>query len=112
MLRTVVHGRRCDIGLGSAGLITLAEAREQAHRLRKIARSGGDPLTERRQAQRAIPTSEAAAKEVHAAHSKSFKNDKHRKQWIGSLREALAAFGTKRVNTISSADLLRLLGSG
>src|SRR5436189_3987356 len=43
VLRTVVKGKRCDIGLGGVALVTLAEAREQAHQLRKIARAGGDP---------------------------------------------------------------------
>src|SRR5262245_26311457 len=35
ILRTVVKGKRCDIGLGSATLVTLAEARESAYYLRK-----------------------------------------------------------------------------
>ena len=30
MLRTVVHGKRCDIGLGGLRLVSLAEAREAA----------------------------------------------------------------------------------
>ena len=47
VLRTVVKGKRCDIGLGSASLVSLAEAREAARRLRRIARMGGDPLAER-----------------------------------------------------------------
>ena len=44
MLRTVVMGTRRDIGLGSLTLVSLAEAREEARRLRKIARDDGDPL--------------------------------------------------------------------
>ena len=43
ILRTVVHGQRRDLGLGSASLVTLAEAREKARTLRKVAREGGDP---------------------------------------------------------------------
>ena len=46
ILRTVVNGKRCDLGLGSVTIVSLAslaEAREEAVRLRKIARSGGDP---------------------------------------------------------------------
>src|SRR6516165_3007282 len=81
ILRTVVNGKRCDIGLGSAALVSLAEAREEAYRLRKIARAGGNPLVERRQERRLVPTFADAAKQVHASHSESFKNEKHRKQW-------------------------------
>ncbi len=110
VLRTIVKGKRCDLGLGSVALVTLAEAREQAHRFRKIARAGGDPLAERRQERRAVPTFETAAKQVHASHSAAFKNDKHRKQWLASLGEVLKAFGAKRVDAITSADLLAALG--
>src|SRR6478736_6361686 len=58
VLRTLVKGKRCDIGLGSLTLVPLAEAREEARRLRKIARGGGDPLAERRREQRTVPTFE------------------------------------------------------
>ena len=43
ILRTVVHGRRRDFGLGSANLVPLAEARNMAREYRRIARQGGDP---------------------------------------------------------------------
>ena len=42
VLRTVVYRHRRDLGLGSASLVTLAEARETARQLRKVARAGGD----------------------------------------------------------------------
>jgi RNA 3'-terminal phosphate cyclase len=38
--RIVIQGKRRDIGLGSADLIGLAEAREQALQQRKAARAG------------------------------------------------------------------------
>ena len=41
--RIMIHGRRRDIGLGAADLVSLAEARETAARNRAIARNGGDP---------------------------------------------------------------------
>jgi integrase len=109
MLRTVVKGRRCDIGLGSVALVSLADAREESRRLRRIARAGGDPLMERRQERRAVPTFKEAATDVHTAHSASFKNDKHRKQWLSSLREVFVAFGSKRVDVVTSADILAAL---
>ncbi len=37
ILRTVVKGRRRDIGLGSVSLVGLAAARDEATRLRRIA---------------------------------------------------------------------------
>jgi len=38
------------MGLGSAQLVSLAEAREKAAIYRRIARDGGDPLAEKRKA--------------------------------------------------------------
>ena len=61
ILRTVVQGRRTDIGLGGHSTTTLAEAREEAARMRKIARSGGNPLDDRRKAGVTKPTFEEAA---------------------------------------------------
>jgi len=107
VLRTVVMGTRRDIGLGSVLLVSLAEAREEARRLRKIAREGGDPLAVRRR--RTVPTFEDAAEKVHAAHGASFKNEKHRKQWLSSLGAVFTAFGAKRVDAITSADILQAL---
>ena len=106
VLRTVVKGKRCDIGLGGALLVSLQEAREQALRLRKVARAGGDPIAERRHERRTVPTFEAAATQVHAAHAPTFKNEKHRKQWLSSLTPMFTAFGAKRVDAVTSADVL------
>ncbi|MBT6202845.1 MAG: DUF4102 domain-containing protein, partial [Rhodospirillaceae bacterium] len=47
ILRTVVRGKRKDMGLGSVRLIPLADARDRATHYRRIARDGGDPLAER-----------------------------------------------------------------
>ena len=106
VLRTVVKGRRCDLGLGSTALVPLAEAREQAVRLRKIARARGDPLAERRHERRLVPTFEVAARQVHAAHAPTFKSSKHRKQWLSSLTPMFAAIGAKRVDDVTTGDIL------
>ena len=109
VLRTVVAGKRSDIGLGSAALVSLAEAREEALRLRKIARAGGDPLAERRHERRAVPSFEVAARQVHVSHAAAFRSEKHRKQWVSSLSVVFSAFGTKRVDAVTSADVLSAL---
>src|SRR5215213_8217384 len=49
ILRTVVQGKRRDIGLGSFKRVSLLEARVRARTLRRIARQGGDPLAVREQ---------------------------------------------------------------
>ena len=49
ILRTVVQGKRRDMGLGSCSQVSLVDARARARRLRKIARDGGDPFEAREQ---------------------------------------------------------------
>ena len=110
LLRTVIRGKRTDIGLGGLKLVTQAEARVEAGRLRKIARAGGDPLAERRAAKRIVPTFEAAVTEVHAGHKVSWRNPKHVDQWINTMTTyALPIFGQKQVDQIESVDVLKAL---
>src|SRR3712207_8839507 len=47
-------------------------------RLRRMARQGEDPLTERRRERVSVPTFEEAAKKVHASHASAFRNEKHK----------------------------------
>ena len=109
-LRTMIQGRRCHIGLGGLWVVSLAEAREAALAMRKIAKAGGDPLAERRKAKRVVPTFEAAAKKVHEEHAPAWKNAKHGQQWINTLRDyAFPIIGNRRVDKIDSADILKVL---
>lgn len=57
----MVQGRRRDLGLGSARLVPLAEARELARTNRKIARKRGDPIAAKRKYRAVIPAFKAAA---------------------------------------------------
>ena len=79
--------------------------------MRRIARMGGDPLAERQHARRSVPTFKDAARTVHAAHALTFKNAKHRQQWLSSLGEVFTAFGAKRVDAVTSADILAALSA-
>jgi Arm DNA-binding domain len=65
VLRAMVRGKRCDIGLGGVSWVSLAGARENSRAARQIAREGGDPFAARRGSV-ACPTFEEAARKVHA----------------------------------------------
>lgn len=107
VLRTVIHGKRCELGLGGLSLVSLAEAREEAARLRKIARRNGDPLTERRQERRTIPSFEEAARTYHASIVGTFRNIKHRADWLSSLvMYVFPVFGSRSVDELRSEDVL------
>ncbi len=108
--RIVVQGRRRDIGLGSVRLVGLAEAREKALELRKVARDGGDPVAVRSQAQTVAPTFAEAAEKVHLEQAPGWKNPKHAAQWITTLRTyANPHIGSKRLDQIATPDVLRVL---
>ncbi len=110
LLRTVVHGRRRDMGLGSVSLISLTEAREKAQEYRRAARLGADPIEERRLARAVAPSFEDAAAQVHKAHAAGWKNPKHAAQWLSTLQQyVFPHFGAKQVDKITTADVLRAL---
>src|SRR5918994_1786927 len=110
VLRTVVRGKRRDMGLGGLSLVSLAEAREKAVACRKLAREGGDPLAERRKARAVIPTFAEAAERVHAEHQATWRNAKHAQQWINTLRQyAFPIIGERRVDQIDTPDILNTL---
>ena len=77
VLRTTVNGRRRDIGLGSAREVTLREARDEATALRKLARSGQDPVAHRRKVKQEQLSFAQAAEKVHAQNTGSWRNGKH-----------------------------------
>ncbi len=109
-LRTVVMGRRCDIGLGGLRLVSLAAARRKAVELRMIARAGGDPLKEKRGRMAVIPTFSEAASEVHQARRAGWKNPKHADQWINTIRRyANPVIGETHIDQVTTPDILRIL---
>ncbi len=109
IVRLTVQNKRRDIGLGSAAVVSLLEAREAALQHRKVARVGEDPLAAKKRSM-AVPSFETAAREVYAHNEGGWKNDKHRKQWLSSLETyAFPHIGTRRIDKVDSADILRTL---
>lgn len=107
--RLVMRGRRTDLGLGSVAMVSLAEARAQALRNRKIARSGGDPVHERRLVN-AAPTFDAAVEHYLEVKLAEFRNEKHRKQWRATLDSyASPVLGPIKVADVTLRDVLRVL---
>jgi integrase len=110
ILRCRVHGMKRDIGLGGISWVSLAEARKKAAEMRAVARTGGDPLAERDRA-KGIPTFEEAAQSVWREQVvPTARNEKHKAQWINTLRDyAFPIIGNRRVDVIRSGDILRVL---
>ncbi len=69
------------LGLGSVALVSLAEAREQALANRKLARSGGDPLAEKRRSV-GIPTFAEAARRVVEQKRAGWRSRAQGRDWM------------------------------
>lgn len=107
MARVTYAGKRYEVGLGSASLLTLDEARAEAHQIRKSARRGTDPRRARTLAP--MTFAEAAAK-VHKMETAKSTNPKFAAQWLKTVEDyAHPAFGDRPVSSVGSDDILRVL---
>ncbi len=107
--RLVIRGRRRELGLGAATLVPLAKAREQALANRMLARSGGDPLADRRRVQ-GVPTFADAAQRVLEQKRDGWRGRWHAQSWIRSMeRYAFPRIGNRPVSEVNTADVLEIL---
>ena len=107
--RLVIRGRSRELGLGSARLVPLAEAREKALANRKLAREGGDPLAERHRLA-GMPTFAEAAAAVIEQKRPGWRGPRQATVWRRSLETyAFPRIGDRPVSEVDSADILRIL---
>ena len=105
--RLVIQGR--ELGLGTVALVSLAEAREQALANRKLARSGGDPLAEKRRSL-GVPTFAEAAARVLEQKRAGWRSAAHPRNWFRSLElYAFPRIGKIALSEVTSADVLEIL---
>ena len=99
--RVIKHGRPTSLGLGAYPLVTLAEARAKALQNRREIGLGREPL----------PTFGEAAELVIKLHAASWKHpERLARRWRQTFRDtAFPAFGSKPVDTVTSADVLGAL---
>ncbi len=93
ILRTRYAGKRPEIGLGSFSEISLADARERAADIRKLARKGIDPrdwkthMEAEEQGRSSAPTFAACVPQVMRKVSAELSNPKHIAQWTSTLEK-------------------------
>lgn len=117
VLRTMIAGRRRDVGLGAFPGVTLAEARAKAAQLREEIRKGVDPVEEARAKRAALAaerakalTFEQCAAAYVAAHRPGWKNAKHAQQWDNTLAQwAYPKLGKLLVRDVELAHVLAVL---
>ena len=107
--RVSVAGRQREIGLGSADLVTLAEARELAVSNKKLARAGGDPLAAKLE-RVAIPSLNEAIDKVIELNAPTWTNAKHAAQFKSTLTNYVTPkLGKRSISDIQAADILSVL---
>lgn len=110
VLRVQFDGKRQDIGLGGYPADrSLAEARDEAFRLRKLARRGGDAIGERDRDKVSIPNFAEAVDRAHAELGKGWAV-KTAEQFKASLEaHAIPRLGKKRVDQIQADHVIATL---
>ena len=111
LVRLQQDGKRRDIGLGSAKLLTLAEAREKAGQLRKAMKvEKRDILAERKDEAAAKVTFRIAARQYHTENEAGWKSAVYARQWLASLENyAFPKLGDVPTGGIMTADIITVL---
>mgnify|MGYP001060719336 CR=1 FL=1 len=111
LLRLQRDGKRQDMGLGSAKLVTLADAREKAREIRKAIKvEHRDILAERKDEAAAKVTFREAAQQYHAENKAGWKSDAYAHQWLASLENyAFSKLGDIPTGRITSPDIITVL---
>jgi integrase len=117
LFRFMMDGRSREMGLGSLHTVSLSEARDEAQECKKTLREGIDPIEERKSRLQAtkslnipMPTFQKCAEDYIRAHSASWKNAKHAKQWGSSLATyAYPVLGLLQVNAVDRSFIMRVL---
>ncbi len=106
------QGKPKLMGLGSADIVTLAEARAAAAEARKLVAGGVSPIEAKREAERAAagkPTFGEMADAFIGSNQAEWRNDKHKAQWAMTLERYAAPLRSKPVDEIDTAAVLEAL---
>ena len=103
--RIRINGKETNLGLGSYPAVTLAEARQRALRNRQAVEEGRNPRA------RKAPTFGQATEKVIRLHAAKWKpGGRSEENWRSTLQTyAYPRFGNKRVDLITTADVMACL---
>ncbi len=116
ILRTRHEGKRPEIGLGSFVEVSLADAREIAADVRKLARKGIDPrtwkkhLTDDEEGHTSAPTFDQCIQQAMRKVSAELSNPKHIAQWTSTLQQyASPVIGSVPVDKVELSHIEEIL---
>lgn len=103
--RYKVGGKTTRMGLGSTGVVTLAQARTLAAEYRALVARGVDPLARKQEqellAMTEVVTFDMVAADYIAIHSVNWTNAKHYQQWVNTLK----TYATPVIGHLPPADI-------
>ncbi len=112
VFRFTFAGRVTEMGLGSAGAVSLADARRLADGARREVAAGRNPIEARREAERIAagkPTFGRCADAFLEAKASEWRNAKHRAQWAMTLTEYAAPLRDLPVDKVDTEAVLAVL---
>jgi integrase len=124
VLRYPYGGKTREMGLGPFRDLDFEAAREYARKWRLVLRDGIDPIQQRKStkakafaaASAPLPetpnviTFEQCAREFHKDNKESWKNEKHRDQWINTIStHAFPHFGAHPIASVGKQEILKAL---
>lgn len=110
ILRTMIRGKRADIGLGGYPAVTLADAVKAAREMREGIAKGEDPRAEKRAAKAALMTFAKAAREYIDLNRAGWKSTKHAQQWENTLETyVFPVIGNLPVKDVETPHVLEIL---
>lgn len=111
VLRLQRDGKRQDIGLGSAKVLSLADARNEANQKRKAVKfEHRDILAEKKNEAAAKVTFREAARQYHSENEAGWKSAIYKRQWLASLENyAFPKLGNVPTGSILTSDIIAVL---
>lgn len=110
LIRFTIAGKTREMGLGSATVISLAEARKLAEEPRRQIKSGVDPLDQREaEAGARVPTFYEMALDFIEQNERSWKNPVHRRQWRQTIEDYCGPINKKPVDEVTTKDIVAVL---
>ena len=111
--RFQLNNKRRGMGIGSAAVLSLAQARQIAQRCREQVALGIDPIDARASETRAVanvPTFEEMAVDYIRRQESGWSNAKHSRQWTSTLKAyAFPVIGKLPVDQIDTRHVLEIL---
>jgi integrase len=117
VLRYELRGREHMLGLGSAKVLSLKDARERARAARRLLLDGIDPVMQKHVAKAAAKAAEAkrinfrkAAEQYFELHQAEWKNAEHRDQFLSSLEMyAFEVIGDLPIDAIDTPNVMAVV---